>query len=56
MLVVYLTSKSVLDESNGFSLVCMCNPTAWAVGAITVIPDYIIMKIKYNKLQKEQNA
>jgi putative MATE family efflux protein len=56
MLVVYLTSRSILNENDGFSLVCMCNPTAWFVGAVTVLPDYIVMKVKYNKLQREQDS
>ena len=56
MLVVYLTSNSILNDSNGFSVVCLCNPTAWLFGLLTILPDYIAMSIKYKKLQKEQDA
>lgn len=56
VLVVILTEKALVSESLGFSIVCLANPMAWLFGLLTILADYILMKKKFKKLIKEQEA
>ena len=56
VLVVILTEKALVSESLGFSIVCLANPMAWLFGLLTILADYILMKKKFKKLIREQEA
>lgn len=56
VLVVILTEQALVSESLGFSIVCLANPMAWLFGLLTILADYILMKKKFKKLIKEQEA
>ena len=52
VLVVVLTAANVVDQANGFLLVCFANPTAWLFGLLTVVVDYALMCKTFKQLSE----
>ncbi len=56
VLVVILVEAAVVNEYNGFIVVCFANPMAWIFGLLTVLADYILMRRKFKRLAVQEEA
>lgn len=40
----------VLDESQGFFVMCFANPAAWLMGLLTILPDYMFLARRFRRM------
>jgi putative MATE family efflux protein len=53
---LFLIGTAVLTEHGGFTVVCFSNPTAWLLGLLTVLPDFILMTKAFRRLPDAEDA
>lgn len=54
VLVMSLVGNLSVDSQTGYYILCFSNPSAWLLGLLLVLPDFIISLIKLRKKIKEQ--
>jgi Na+-driven multidrug efflux pump len=54
--VIYLMNTGALADHTGFRVMCFANPTAWLIGVLTILLDYVFLMRMLRRLAAEQKG